>query len=151
MKPATLDDLDALLSANPGYEVAMRELRPDLDLADDVIALRVEAGFSQAELAEIVGTDQANISRLESARANPTLKFLKRVARALGAEVDVRLRRPADLAGSETMEGVVRSVEASLDATNTIIATEMRWARSPRHTISYDAEVIVSTSSSGSC
>jgi transcriptional regulator with XRE-family HTH domain len=104
MKPMTLHELDALLAQDPEYLAAGRELRPDLDLANDVITLRVEAGWSQAELATQVGTNQANISRLESALANPTLKFLKKVARALGADLDVRLRRPDDSPGMESME-----------------------------------------------
>ena len=101
MKPMTLNELDALLAQDPEYLAAERELRPDLDLANDVITFRVEAGWSQAELARQVGTNQANISRLESALANPTLKFLKKVARALGAELDVGLRRPADSPATE--------------------------------------------------
>ena len=96
MTPMTLTELDSLLVQNPEYLAAERELRPDLNLANDVIVLRVEAGWSQAELAAEVGTDQANISRLESSLANPTLKFLKKVARALDAELDVRLRRHDD-------------------------------------------------------
>jgi transcriptional regulator with XRE-family HTH domain len=101
MKPMTLNELDLLLAQDPEYLAAERELRPDLNLADDVITLRVEVGWSQAELATQVGTNQANISRLESALANPTLKFLKRVARALGAELDVRLQRSDDSPGTD--------------------------------------------------
>lgn len=112
MKPMTLNELDVLLAQDPEYLAAERELRPDLDLANDVITFRVEVGWSQAELATHVGTNQANISRLESALANPTLKFLKKVARALGAELDVRLRRPDDSPGTESMECFIMNLTA---------------------------------------
>lgn len=71
------------------YRQAERELRPYLDLANKVLALRLERGWSQAELAERVGTKQANISRIESGQANPTLKLLHRLAHAFEAELTV--------------------------------------------------------------
>lgn len=95
MKPLTLNDLDAALRRDPAYLDAERQLKPALDLANDIIARRVEAGFSQTELAARAGTDQANISRLESALANPTLKFLQKLAAALDAELEIRLRPAA--------------------------------------------------------
>jgi len=120
MKPMTLNELDLLLAQDPEYLAAERELRPDLNLADDVVTLRVEVGWSQAELATQVGTNQANISRLESALANPTLKFLKRVARALGAELDVRLRRSDDSPGTDSMGRFITDLTA--------VTEERGWA-----------------------
>jgi len=107
MKPMTLNELDDLLTKDPEYVAAERELRPDLNLAGEIIALRVEAGWSQADLAAQVGTNQANISRLESALANPTLRFLKKVAWALGADLDVRLRKQEDTPGTDTVESFI--------------------------------------------
>jgi len=43
-------------------------------------------------LARRIGTKQAAIARLESDRANPTLGFLRKVAEALDAELEVALR-----------------------------------------------------------
>ncbi len=123
MKPMNMDELDLLLARDPDYATAERELRPDLSLAGDVITLRVDAGWSQAELAAQVGTNQANISRLEGALANPTLKFLKKVARALGAELDVRLRRPADSPETDTMEAFI----ADLTARTEMLEGTMDW------------------------
>jgi transcriptional regulator with XRE-family HTH domain len=80
---------------DPEYVDAEKELGPILDLADDILALRLAKGWSQADLAEKVGTRQANISRIENGLANPTLKFLHKLARALDAELAVRLRPDA--------------------------------------------------------
>lgn len=78
------------LQHDPDYLAAEEELRPLLDLADAVIALRLARGWSQAELAERVGTKQANISRLESGLANPGVKFLQKLASALGETLTVQ-------------------------------------------------------------
>ncbi len=80
------------------YRAVERELRPILDLADDVFHLRMERGWTQAELARLVGTKQANISRLENGEANPTVKFLQKLSKAFGTDLTVRLRpQPAEI------------------------------------------------------
>jgi transcriptional regulator with XRE-family HTH domain len=79
------------LKHDAGYMAAEQELKPLLELANDLLALRLQKGWSQEELAGHVGTRQANISRLENGLANPTLGFLQKVARALDAQLMVRL------------------------------------------------------------
>jgi len=56
-----------------------------------VTRLRILRGLTQAELARRVGTQQPSIARLESGRDEPTLSFLRRVAEALGARLEVRI------------------------------------------------------------
>lgn len=112
MKGIKLEELEMLLAKDEEFLAAERELRTALNLANDVTVFRVEAGLTQMELARAVGTNQANISRLESALANPTLSFLKRIARAFNAELDIRLRRHEDVAGSETLQSTIARLDA---------------------------------------
>ena len=93
----------AELQRDPEYAAIECELRPLLELADDVLALRLEKGWSQTELARRVRTNQANISRLENGLANPTLTFIQKVAAALNTEATIRLRKPDDLPGAEML------------------------------------------------
>jgi hypothetical protein len=44
------------------------------------VELRLERGLSQAQMAEKLGLRQANLSRLESGQANPTVGMLGRIA-----------------------------------------------------------------------
>jgi len=78
---------------DPEYREVADKLKPILDLADEVFELRMERGWTQAELAEQVGTAQANISRLENGLANPTFDFLEKLSEAFGTQLSVRLRR----------------------------------------------------------
>ena len=60
------------------------------DVAVQLAALRKEAGLSQKELAQRVGTSQQQISRLESpSYEGHSLSMLRRVAEALGATLHV--------------------------------------------------------------
>jgi len=76
---------------DPEYLKAEAELRPALDLAEDIIRLRVERGWSQKELAKRLGTRQANISRLEHGQANPTLKTLRKLSEVFEVDLLVHL------------------------------------------------------------
>jgi transcriptional regulator with XRE-family HTH domain len=72
----------------PGFREAMEELEPGYQVA----RLRMRRGLTQSELAERVGTKQSSIARLESGKRQPSLSFLRRVAKSLGARLEVRIR-----------------------------------------------------------
>jgi DNA-binding XRE family transcriptional regulator len=61
-------------------------------IADQVAARRKDLGLSQAELAELVGTTQSAIARLESGGRPPRIDTLLRIADALDCELQVDLR-----------------------------------------------------------
>lgn len=54
-----------------------------------VYRLRTEAGLTQAELAERMGTTQSAIARMEGGGTRPTLETLEKLATAIGGELVV--------------------------------------------------------------
>ncbi len=56
-----------------------------------VISLRKEKGLSQKELAELVGTKQSAISRLENEDYNPSVEMLAKIAKAFDKELEIKL------------------------------------------------------------
>ncbi len=69
-----------------------REAYEDLEPAHQIARLRIMRGLTQEQLAELVGTKQPNIARLESGRTTPSLPFLRRVVEALGGELEIRIK-----------------------------------------------------------
>ena len=64
------------------------------EIALQIAALRKEAGLSQKELAQRLGTSQQQVSRLESpAYEGHSLSMLRRVAEVLGATVQVKIQK----------------------------------------------------------
>lgn len=57
-----------------------------------ILAARIDQDMTQSELAARIGTHQSNISRLESGNYNPSLEFLKKVARGLGKELHISFK-----------------------------------------------------------
>jgi predicted transcriptional regulator len=60
-------------------------------IIEEIITARQEKNLTQKDLAKLVGTQQSNISRLESGNYNPTLEFLNKIARAIGKELEIRI------------------------------------------------------------
>ncbi|MFD6293826.1 helix-turn-helix domain-containing protein [Streptomyces sp. NPDC060235] len=60
-----------------------------INAGEVVKAWRIRRGVSQARLAELAGTGQAAISRIESGRDLPTLALLGRIAAALDCELTI--------------------------------------------------------------
>src|SRR6185503_4947266 len=61
-------------------------------VADQVAERRQQRGLSQRELAELVGTTQSAIARLERGGRPPRIDTLLRIANALDCELRVELR-----------------------------------------------------------
>jgi DNA-binding XRE family transcriptional regulator len=70
VQPATASTLE------PGYQIAR---------------LRIQRGLTQAQLAEMVGTRQPSIARLENGTSVPSLSFLDRIAKALDARIELHV------------------------------------------------------------
>ncbi len=86
-----LEEYRRQLMQDPEVAAAQARLQPKLDLARQVLDLRLKRGWTQQELAERAGTKQANISRLENARLNPSVDMLQKIANAFGVELAVML------------------------------------------------------------
>lgn len=74
---------------NKKIRLAYNELGPEFEMIAALIKQRFKKGFTQQELARRVGTKQSAIARLESGTYNPSLNFLKKVTRALDAQIRI--------------------------------------------------------------
>ncbi|MEE8560281.1 MAG: helix-turn-helix transcriptional regulator [Alphaproteobacteria bacterium] len=81
---------DKMLS-DPEVREAYDAMTGEFALARELIAARVRAGLTQAELAERMGTTQSAVARIESGRRLPSMKTLLRYAKATGSRPLVKL------------------------------------------------------------
>lgn len=66
-------------------------LEPQYQLARQVISARLQKGLTQKQLADLVGTSQANISKIEHAEMNPSIEMTQRIASGLGKKLKISL------------------------------------------------------------
>lgn len=75
---------------NPRVKAEYDRLQPEYAVIRAVIEARLKKGVTQASLAKKIGTKQSVISRLESGRANPSVLFLKKLAKAMHTSLEIR-------------------------------------------------------------
>lgn len=96
-KPVTHDH-DAFLERaleRKGFREAYADLEEEYLLARELLGARMQAGMTQEEVAASMGTTKSAVSRLEAAgKHSPSLSTLRRYAKAVGCDVEVRLVRP---------------------------------------------------------
>ncbi|MDA3851347.1 MAG: helix-turn-helix transcriptional regulator [Spirochaetaceae bacterium] len=79
---------------NPDFKKAYDESENDFLLAQEVIQFRKEKHLTQKQLAEVIGTSQPAIARLESGSYKKlSLEFIRRVADALDAVPEIHLKK----------------------------------------------------------
>jgi DNA-binding XRE family transcriptional regulator len=83
----TLKDWQAEQLQDPEFVAAANELEPGYQIA----RLRIQRGLTQTELAEMIGTRQPSIARLENGSSVPSLSFLERIANALDARIELHV------------------------------------------------------------
>lgn len=68
------------------YEKVQTEFAP----VRAIIQARMKRGITQSHIAKKMGTTQSAIARVESGSANPSLKFMQKLADALDLRLDIR-------------------------------------------------------------
>ena len=81
------EDWEAEKIKDAEFIPAAEELEPGYQVA----RLRMLRGLTQTQLAEMVGTRQPSIARLENGSSTPSLSFLSKIATALNAKIEVKL------------------------------------------------------------
>ncbi len=77
---------------SPEVKSAYDLLETEFALIDALITMRKKSGLTQEEVAQKLGTQKSNISRLETGSGNPSWKTLKNYADACGFEISMKLK-----------------------------------------------------------
>lgn len=91
----TYDEMKAKMLENPTIRAEYERIeREEMPMLDAILAARKEAGLTQAQVAERMGTKATAVARLEAAlvsgKHSPSISTLRKYANALGKQLDVR-------------------------------------------------------------
>ncbi len=67
----------------------LESIQPEVEAIRTMVRTRIERGLTQKDLAERVGMDQADISKLENGSRAPSLKLLKKLAEGMDMELRI--------------------------------------------------------------
>lgn len=101
---SSLKRFKARALVRPGVREAYEALGAEFAFLDEVLRARAEAGLTQAEVAERIGTTQSAIARLESGalKHSPSIATLQKYAKALGYRVEVKFVKERGLTSAST-------------------------------------------------
>ena len=74
---------------NPVFKAEYDALEPEFSIIQAMMDARKASGLTQKQLSEKTGIAQADISKLESGSANPSLRTLQRLASGMGMRVKI--------------------------------------------------------------
>ncbi|TBR42494.1 XRE family transcriptional regulator [Marinomonas agarivorans] len=86
----SLQTLKQQALANPQVREEYNKLENEFSLIDQLLSMRSTAGLTQAQVAEKMGTQKSNISRLEKGSSNPSWKTLLNYAQACGFQLAIK-------------------------------------------------------------
>lgn len=75
---------------DPAFRAEWEAQEPERQVMRQIVEARQEEGLTQRELARRCGMRPANLSRLESGNANPSVATLARIAAGLGRRLEIR-------------------------------------------------------------
>jgi len=92
----TYAEMRAKMLENPDVRAEHERIeREEMPMFDAILEARRAAGLTQAQVAERMGTHAPAVARLENALVtgspSPSLKTLRKYAKALGKQVEIRL------------------------------------------------------------
>jgi DNA-binding XRE family transcriptional regulator len=91
---AVMNWVEEQLDQDSSLRQQVEELLNQMRVEQDLLALRLEKGLSQRQLARTLGVSQPAIAKIESGKVrNLELRTLVRYATALGGTVKIEVRR----------------------------------------------------------
>ncbi len=87
----SLETLRKKLLADPEVKAHYDKMKPEFNIAKELILLRKRLGFTQRELAEKAGIKQPQLARIESGKQLPRLDTLISIAESVGFSLEVRI------------------------------------------------------------
>ncbi|MGB5687175.1 MAG: helix-turn-helix transcriptional regulator [Candidatus Electrothrix sp.] len=93
----THEELKKKMLNNPDVKAKYDALEKEFTLFDELLNARMQAGLTQAEVADRMGTKTPAIARLEAGGGNkrhsPSISTLRKYAEAVGCHLEIRLVR----------------------------------------------------------
>ncbi|MBP9818050.1 helix-turn-helix transcriptional regulator [Candidatus Shapirobacteria bacterium] len=83
------EEIKKRLLKNPETKKGYDDLAVEYQILSSLVRMRNKRKITQKELAKKMGTTQSALSRFEVGGTNPSLNFLKKIAKALNVRLSV--------------------------------------------------------------
>lgn len=91
-KLLNFDDYHKQKLEDPKFRKAYDDLDLEFQIINLMVQRRIHRNLTQKQLAKKLGVKQPVISQFEHGNFNPSVKFLKRLAKALDSKLEITIR-----------------------------------------------------------
>ncbi|MCL2063639.1 MAG: helix-turn-helix domain-containing protein [Candidatus Cloacimonetes bacterium] len=85
------DKAKSIILENEEVRAELKKNETEYKIIEAIILARKEQNLTQKDLADLIGTKQSNISKLENGNYHPSIEFLNRIALAVGKELQISI------------------------------------------------------------
>ena len=109
---------------DPEYRAEYEASQPAFDLMMALVEARVNAGLTQQEIAQRIGTSQSAIARLEGWSTNPSINTLLKYAEATGTRLKISFE-PIELEVDEPEAAAIQPEKSEIRQPETELAVAL--------------------------
>ena len=84
------ESLQKQLQKDPAFRKEWEESAPEREIRHEIARGRAIKCLTQKELSKLTKINQSNLSRIESGEVSPSIKTLKKIANAMGMQVQIK-------------------------------------------------------------
>lgn len=84
-----LQEMKSEILKNPEVKSEYEKLKPEYDVIKAILDAKKKTNLTQQQLADKIGINRADISKLENGKSNPTIALLQRIAEGMDMTLKV--------------------------------------------------------------
>ncbi len=85
------NDFKEELLKSPEAKAEYDRLAPEYEIISAIVNARIKLNLTQQQLADRIGIDRTNISKLENGKLNPTISTLQKIAKGMNMNLKLEL------------------------------------------------------------
>lgn len=93
MKDFLDEQIEKRTARNPAFPALLAAAHERRQIARALVAARQQAGKTQVDVAEEIGTSQSQVARIESGNGDVKLSTLIRYGAAIGCQIELQLQK----------------------------------------------------------
>ena len=86
----TLNDLKKELMKDKDFKAEYEAIQPEMDVIRALIDARISSNLTKKQLAELIGVNQSDISKIENGTRNPSIRLLQKLAAGMNMSLKLQ-------------------------------------------------------------
>lgn len=90
VRTESFEDFEKELLEKEEFKNNLLEINASYEIMRALVQARIDSDLTQKQLSELSGVSQADISRIENGKFNPSIKLLQRLAASMNTHIELK-------------------------------------------------------------